>query len=270
MRSSCEAVPTPAHWCKPPLQLAAVLLVVALSGVVAAEAAAPPVAAGTIVYSSAGDGEDWEIYAFPAAGGAAANISRHRDSDVRPLLSPDGTRVVFARGVDRLGGELLVVANADGSAQKALPFARPQALGWAPDSRRLLVRDWPAREKRHRVSVVDVVTGVRTEVGTGVTAGWSPDGQTVALIGPGNDGLGPLYVANPGAEPKRIGSQLTRSFAWSPDGRRLASGGSTLRIHDPWAPNVGERYSVGYFKWIQDVPTPHVPRVSTSLSATAA
>ena len=50
-----------------------------------------------------------------------------------------------------------------------------------------------------------------------------------------------------------------------------ASGkGTTLRIHDPWAPNVGERYSVGYFKWIQYVPTPHVPRVSTSLSATAA
>lgn len=35
-----------------------------------------------------------------------------------------------------------------------------------------------------------------------------------------------------------------------------ASGrGTTLRIHDPWAPNVGERYSVGYFKWIQEVPT---------------
>lgn len=31
--------------------------------------------------------------------------------------------------------------------------------------------------------------------------------------------------------------------------------GTTLRIHDPWAPNVGERYSVGYFKWIQEVPT---------------
>ena len=175
MRIPHEAGLTSALWCKPPLRLAAVILIAALSGVVAAEAAAPPIPTGLIVYSSAGDGEDWEIYAFPAAGGAAANISRHRDSDVRPLLSPDGTRVVFARGVDRLGGELLVVANADGSAQKALPFARPQALGWAPDSRRLLVRDWPAREKRHRVSVVDVVTGVRTEVGTGVTAGWSPD-----------------------------------------------------------------------------------------------
>jgi hypothetical protein len=34
------------------------------------------------------------------------------------------------------------------------------------------------------------------------------------------------------------------------------SGGSTtLRIHDPWKPTVGGRYSVGYFKWIQEVPT---------------
>lgn len=54
-----------------PLRLALVFLILALSGVVAADAAAPPRTA-TIVYSSAGDGEDWEIYAFPAAGGAAA------------------------------------------------------------------------------------------------------------------------------------------------------------------------------------------------------
>lgn len=31
--------------------------------------------------------------------------------------------------------------------------------------------------------------------------------------------------------------------------------GTTLRIHDPWPPNRGARYSVGYFQWIQEVPT---------------
>jgi hypothetical protein len=31
--------------------------------------------------------------------------------------------------------------------------------------------------------------------------------------------------------------------------------GTTLRIHDPWKPNVGNIYSVGYFKWMQEVPT---------------
>ncbi len=31
--------------------------------------------------------------------------------------------------------------------------------------------------------------------------------------------------------------------------------GTTLRIYDPWPPNKGNRYSVGYFKWIQEVPT---------------
>lgn len=35
-----------------------------------------------------------------------------------------------------------------------------------------------------------------------------------------------------------------------------ASGkGTTLRINDPWPPNVGRTYSVGYFQWIQEVPT---------------
>jgi hypothetical protein len=31
--------------------------------------------------------------------------------------------------------------------------------------------------------------------------------------------------------------------------------GTTLRIHDPWPPNRGKIYSVGYFKWMQEVPT---------------
>lgn len=30
--------------------------------------------------------------------------------------------------------------------------------------------------------------------------------------------------------------------------------GTTLRIHDPWPPNKGKKYSMGYFKWIQDIP----------------
>jgi hypothetical protein len=31
--------------------------------------------------------------------------------------------------------------------------------------------------------------------------------------------------------------------------------GTTLRIFDPWPPMRGKKYSVGYFKWIQEVPT---------------
>lgn len=31
--------------------------------------------------------------------------------------------------------------------------------------------------------------------------------------------------------------------------------GTTLRIHDPWKPTVGKRYSVGYNKWMNEVPT---------------
>ena len=35
-----------------------------------------------------------------------------------------------------------------------------------------------------------------------------------------------------------------------------ASGvGTTLRIYDPWPPNKGKKYSVGYFQWMQQLPT---------------
>jgi len=31
--------------------------------------------------------------------------------------------------------------------------------------------------------------------------------------------------------------------------------GTTLRIHDPWKPNQGKIYSVGHYRWMQEVPT---------------
>jgi hypothetical protein len=31
--------------------------------------------------------------------------------------------------------------------------------------------------------------------------------------------------------------------------------GTTLRIFDPWPPSKGKKYSVGYMKWMQEVPT---------------
>ena len=31
--------------------------------------------------------------------------------------------------------------------------------------------------------------------------------------------------------------------------------GTTLRIHDPWPPNIGAVYSQNHFRWMQEVPT---------------
>ena len=31
--------------------------------------------------------------------------------------------------------------------------------------------------------------------------------------------------------------------------------GTTLRLHDPWAPHVGKRMSVNALKWLNEVPT---------------
>ena len=35
----------------------------------------------------------------------------------------------------------------------------------------------------------------------------------------------------------------------------LSGAGTTLRVHDPWRPGVGKRYSVGYLRWMREVPT---------------
>lgn len=70
---------------------------------------------------------------------------------------------------------------------------------------------------------------------------------------------GPLIfdmLWNPGTYTAGLGSSGHMIAVVGIRGDNDGSGaGTTLHIFDPWAPNVGKRYSVGYFKWINEVPT---------------
>lgn len=35
----------------------------------------------------------------------------------------------------------------------------------------------------------------------------------------------------------------------------MSGAGTTFRLHDPWPPEVGNRHSVGYLRWIREVTT---------------
>lgn len=87
----------------------------------------------TVVFELLGD-----LYAMPAAGGAARAIVAGPDFASQPRLSPDGRALAFVS--DRDGSDNLWVAAADGSALRrltALPRAVVMSPAWSADGRRL-------------------------------------------------------------------------------------------------------------------------------------
>ncbi|MBB6123733.1 amidohydrolase family protein [Sphingobium subterraneum] len=97
----------------------------------------------TLVFDLLGD-----IYTLPVKGGKARAITRGMAFDSQPMVSPDGSRIVFLS--DRSGAENLWTMRIDGSDARQVTllddnpiFASPT---WTADGKNLLVtRFWPDR-----------------------------------------------------------------------------------------------------------------------------
>ena len=128
------------------------------------------------------------LFQIPVLGGMARRILD--DIDSPPSFSPDGSRFVFVRGVTDPPGAAVMMANADGSAERQLA-ARKLPLNF------IAVR--PA---------------------------WSPDGKTIALSGQTVSGTLPQQVvlvdADTGAERALGGDWYSLgSLVWAADGSAL-------------------------------------------------
>ena len=125
---------------RPALILALVALIVALLGgalIIGSRHRPPPpfgpAANGSIVYSVGGD-----LYLGNAATGESRRIVTGPEQDVEPIVSMDGTRIVFWRSTDRESWEDIVVADADGSNQRVVtptPVLRANWMDFTPDGR---------------------------------------------------------------------------------------------------------------------------------------
>lgn len=102
---------------------------------------------GNYIYYDASDKGFQTLYKVPVLGGAAKKLVDEVDSTV--TFSPDGKQFAFIRGDPAHGETALIVANADGTAEKKLAVRRePESFNYWPDA-----RNAPA---------------------------WSPDGQSIA------------------------------------------------------------------------------------------
>jgi Tol biopolymer transport system component len=217
-----------------------VLLVLALVGAVVVVGTrqqtlpAPfgPAANGVILFSAGGD-----IRIAGVDGGDSRTLIGGPARDIAPLLSPDGSRVLFFRTVapDRFD---LMAATVDGSGVRSLtaePLTQPSWADWSPDGTRVLVVH--TVDGRPTVSIVaaDGSPGMRSLVTGPLMADsptWRPpDGREIVFRGTTASGTAVYVVSADGGEPRQVAPIVTHDGGYL--GLRLApDGGRVTYWHD--------------------------------------
>lgn len=241
------------------------------------------------------DETNWDIYVQGRSGGNPIRITTDPGSDHHPSWAPDGSVIAFARFIR--GACELGVVDPDASRERVLgacPGHDVNDLSWAPDGRSLLVAARDAEDELFRILRVDVDTGaasVMTSPPAGsigdLSAAFSPDGRTIAVVRAAVMGAHDLYLMPDG------GGDLTRlthddlkihGFDWNPEGDSLVYSSNRGGVFALWevdraggpprwltgggdhmdAPSVGGSSGVLAFeRWQTDVNLYRVPLDAT-------
>ena len=193
----------------------------------------------TIAYMKLGIEPDptGAIYVSRGSGARFRLVAR---SGYAPALSRDGRMLAFTRN-------RLWIARTNGRGGWRLgPCGLCATLSWAPGGNALVFDEWHPRDigtwydimvqplhgKRRRL------VRVHTEDAEGGFPSWSPNGRWIAYVDDGDDRPRGLWVVRPnGRGLHRVAAGWGFSYAWAPDGRKLAlvsgSVASRVSIVDP-------------------------------------
>ncbi|HEV8696135.1 MAG TPA: hypothetical protein VGQ89_00470 [Candidatus Limnocylindrales bacterium] len=218
-----------------------------------------PAANGVVAYSAEGD-----IYVADPTTGDARTIVGGSETDLRPIFSPDGTKIAFERQVEAGGGlGHLYVARSDGSAPIQVTteplLVTESGVGdpyqFSPDGRSLVVAAQRGGDPSALFLVATDGTGDRKlDLGSvSEKVRWvteptfrPPDGAEISFVGtdqdPSDGGPG-VFAVNVATGRVRaiVEADSTHELdlaTWSPDGTALSYatwdatvGGLTVRTH---------------------------------------
>jgi Tol biopolymer transport system component len=211
-------------------------------------------------YPLAGEGTA-PLYTMNADGSDQRELQR--DSVYRPRWSPDGSRLVFERGV--WPGRIYVI-NADGTGLRELTTVEgnQRAPEWSPDGRRIGFRTDTFLPERHSTTggdfwLVDPDGTHLEKVDLPISVfyhEWSPDGKLIAFdSGQSPDFDGIWLINSDGTNPRPFTSNCSmegfcsgprgyRQPRWSPDAKRLAYASWSLTSYevegDPYRVHVSD------------------------------
>jgi TolB protein len=123
-------------------------------------------------------GGNYEILLLDVSWGLVHNLTRHSEQDIRPVWSPDGTRLLFYSTRNRQPG--IYRMNADGGdvrLLRSMPGSGETYPAWSPDGQRILFAS--AQRGSAGIYIMDADgNGLRrlTNQRAALLA-WSPDGR---------------------------------------------------------------------------------------------
>jgi eukaryotic-like serine/threonine-protein kinase len=193
------------------------------------------------------------LYAVPSLGGVSRQIIVDVDSPVS--FSPDGKQLVFVRNSSAGKTSSLMIANADGTAEKALVILPSPAIfehtgpAWSPDGKRIVLTKSPTGDfQTFVIETVAVDTGVETRLGTRDwdsphRMAWLPDGSAIifpAAVDKNSFNAQLWQVSYPDGDARRITNDLNYylSVSITSDGTALASVQYTFTAN-LWAATLG-------------------------------
>jgi Tol biopolymer transport system component len=189
-----------------------------------------------IVWVSRDRGTGADVFVMNADGSDQRRLTPTPGIRDEPRWSPDGRAILFTAvppgqppSASGWPYRDVYVMHADGSGQRNLthtPNGWEFAPSWSPDGRHIVFSRLAGPPGEVRIVVMDAdgsakhaVTPKLTHTGDGwigVTAAWSPDGQTIAF-----DYHDATYVVNADGSGLRRLAETATFDSWSPDGRKL-------------------------------------------------
>ena len=157
-----------------------------------------------------------DIYSASVDGGRVQNLTESPDVDDAPVVSPNGRKIAFVRGMRPTTD--IYVMNADGSGQTQRTGAAEEERdpAWGPDSSALAFTYFVAGSASPSIRVLGWAG--RDVRRPGQHARFAPRGSVVAF----QDPTGISTVRRTGAPFRRLLRASARSPVWSPRGQRIA------------------------------------------------